>query len=106
MFFTPGERGLAEAMDRGYAEGGFLEAARRTAEIWSARSDTIYVPPHGVAALFVAAGEHDRALDWLEEGVQIRNPNMPSFVSGAPILDTLRNDPRFRDLLRRMNLPY
>ena len=105
LFFAPGERGLAEAMDRGYAEGGFREAVRRTAEMWAARSDTIYVPPHGVAALFAAAGEHDRAIDWLERGVQIRNTNIPGAISIGPIFDSLRDDPRFQDLRRRINLP-
>ena len=106
LFFTPGERGLAEAMDRGYAEGGFREAVRRTAEIWAARSDVTYLPPpHGVAALFAAAGEHDQALDWLERGVQIRNINMPGAMTTNPIFDILHDDPRFQDLRRQMNLP-
>jgi TolB-like protein/Tfp pilus assembly protein PilF len=104
LFFTPGERGLPAIMERGYAEGGFREAARLTAETWAARSDTIYVPPNGVAALFAAAGEDDRALDWLERGLDIRNPQMPG-IAVAPIFDSLRNNLRFQDLLRRMNLP-
>ncbi|MEE8509215.1 MAG: tetratricopeptide repeat protein [Myxococcota bacterium] len=106
LFFTPGERGLPEAMDSGYAEGGFREAVRRTAETWAARSDTIYVPATGVAALFAAAGEHPRALDWLERGFQVRHPNITGIGIGVgPISDSLRDDPRFQNLLRRMNLP-
>jgi len=54
--------------------------------------------------LFAAAGEHDRALDWLERGFEIRNPNMPG-IGFSPVFDSLRDDPRFQDLLRRMNLP-
>ncbi len=104
LFFTPGERGLPEVMDRGYAEGGFREAVRRTAETWAARADTIYVPPVGVASLFAAAGEHDRAMDWLERGFEDRNPNMPG-VGVQPIFDSLHDDPRFQALRRRMNLP-
>ncbi len=34
FFFLPGERGLPEVMERGYAEGGYREAVRRTAETW------------------------------------------------------------------------
>ena len=104
LFFTPGERGLPEVMDRGYAEGGFREAVRRTAETWAARADTIYVPPVGVASLFAAAREHDRAMDWLERGFEDRDPNMPG-VGVQPIFDRLHDDPRFQALRRRMNLP-
>ena len=82
----------------------FREALLRTAEMWAARSDTIYVPHTGVAALFAAAGEHDRALDWLELGMQIRHPNLPSALSSGPIFDSLHDNPRFQDLRRSMNL--
>ena len=44
-----------------------------------------------------------KALEWLERGFEIRDPNMPYL--GLPIYDPLRSDPRFQDLLRRMNLP-
>ncbi len=91
-------------MDRGYAEGGYREAVRRTAETWAARSDTIYVPPTGVAQLFAAAGEHDRALDWLERGFQVRHPAITT-IGVVPIYDSLRDHPRFQNLLQRMNLP-
>ncbi len=91
-------------MDRGYAEGGYREAVRRTAETWAARSDTIYVPPNGVAQLFAHAGERERVLEWLEKAYEVRDPNLPG-IGVIPLFDSLRDDPRFQDLLRRMNLP-
>ena len=50
------------------------------------------------------AGEEAQALAWLEKGLEVRDPNMP-FVRLYPSFETLRNTPRFQDLLRRMNLP-
>jgi hypothetical protein len=55
--------------------------------------------------LYAAAGESDRALDWLERGFEDRISNMIG-IAFAPIWDNLRDDPRFEDLLRRMNLPH
>jgi hypothetical protein len=40
----------------------------------------------------------------LERGFEAHDPNMPH-LSCAPVYDSLRSDPRFQDLLRRMNLP-
>jgi hypothetical protein len=50
------------------------------------------------------AGEHARALDCLVRALEQRDPNMP-YISCMPIFDPLRAEPRFRALLRRMNLP-
>lgn len=43
------------------------------------------------------------AIGWLERAYEDREANMPCI--GMPIYDALRPDPRFQDLLRRMNLP-
>jgi hypothetical protein len=54
--------------------------------------------------LYVEAGEEAQALDWLEKGFEVRDPNMP-YVNADSTFDTLRNTPRFQALLRRMNFP-
>ena len=99
-----GERELEEAVERGYAEGGYREAMRRAAETWAARSGTTFIPPYDLAAFFAAAGEHDRTLEWLERAYEARDPNLP-YMGVNPLFDSVRDDPRFQDLLRRMNLP-
>ena len=48
--------------------------------------------------------ERDQALTWLETAYDRRRPRTV-FLGVDPIWDPLRSDPRFNDLLRRMNLP-
>lgn len=55
-------RWCLDALDRGYAEGGYRVAMLRLAETLAARSDVHYV---GVALTYAAAGERERTLDWL-----------------------------------------
>lgn len=43
------------------------------------------------------------ALTWLERGLAAGA--IASFYKDEPVWDTIRTDPRFGDLLRRMNLP-
>ena len=46
----------------------------------------------------------DDALRWLEIGYRERATNM-IYLQTDPRLDDLRSDPRFQDLVRRMNFP-
>ena len=52
----------------------------------------------------MALGENDQALEWLETAYEDRPEGMV-WLKPDPIFDPLRSDPRFQDLLRRMNLP-
>ena len=99
----PGDHEMEEALDRGYAEGGYSGAMRRAAELQSERSHKTYISPEAVGELYLQGGEKDLALQWLEKAFEVRDPNMPYL--GLPEYDSLRSDPRFQDLLRRMNLP-
>lgn len=56
-----------------------------------------------LAALFAALGDNGQAIAELERGV--RTHSFLPFVLVDPQLDALRSDPRFQQLLRRVNLP-
>ena len=91
-------------IERGLAEGGYEGVQRHLADYWAAR----YGKPGGtramnIARLYVRAGDKDRALEFLEKAFDEHDPNLPYL--GLPLWDPLRSDPRFQDLLRRMNLP-
>ena len=63
-----------------------------------------YVRPAAFAYLFAGLGEKDQAFSYLEKAYEDRD----SILTGLqvdPLFDPLRSDPRFQDLLRRMNFP-
>jgi serine/threonine protein kinase/tetratricopeptide (TPR) repeat protein len=63
-----------------------------------------YVPPWLVAVAYAGIGDKDRAIVWLERAYETRDVHL--LTSGTnPALDSLRTDPRFQDILRRINLP-
>jgi hypothetical protein len=51
-------------------------------------------------------GDRDKALEWLEKGYDERSiaSTVPGMIKVDPVFDPLRSDPRFTNLLRRMNL--
>ena len=55
-------------------------------------------------ATYGAIGEPDQAFECLERAYEGRNPVLLGLAQG-PMFDSLRDDPRFQDLLRRMNFP-
>ena len=69
----------------------------------SALSRQRYVPSYPVAAIYVALGENEEAIAALERAYAERDTWM-DYLGLDPRMDPLRPDPRFADLLRRMNL--
>lgn len=67
-------------------------------------SQRVYVSPLHMALVYTGLGERDRALVWLERAYKDRS-NFMSRLKVDPRFDPLRSDPRFQNLLRRMNLP-
>ena len=57
-----------------------------------------------IAIVYAGLGEKDKAFEWLEKDFQIRNGKL-SEIDWTYGLRPLKGDPRFKDLLRRMNLP-
>jgi TolB-like protein/DNA-binding winged helix-turn-helix (wHTH) protein/Tfp pilus assembly protein PilF len=87
---------------RVYAVSGNRAEAQKLLETLKERSKETYVSPYLIAMICARLGERDQALAWLERAYQARS----MFMIGLkldPSFDSLRSDPRFQDLLRRMN---
>ncbi len=86
---------LARAGEHALAEGVLRELTRR--------SETEYVPPSVPASICAALGDLDRAFEWLEKAYALRSRSLV-WLAVAHEFDPLRSDPRYEDLLRRMQL--
>jgi tetratricopeptide (TPR) repeat protein len=102
--YYAGDREMEEALAQGYAQAGYRGAMKRAADARAARARESYVLPSDVAMLYAWAGEKAQAVAWLEKGFEVHDPNMP-YISVDPTYNTLRSDPRFQALMRRMNYP-
>ncbi|MCH7508997.1 MAG: tetratricopeptide repeat protein [Proteobacteria bacterium] len=87
-----------------YAVAGETAKARKVLNDLHDLAKKRYVLPLAFAVIHTGLGENDEALEWLERAYQDRNMWMV-YLQAAPWFDPLRSDPRFQDLLRRMNFP-
>ncbi len=62
-----------------------------------------YVAPAELSALYVGLGDKERALMMLEKGYEARDPGLQNLKIDH-CYDSLRSDPRFLDLMRRVGL--
>ncbi|MCK4835624.1 MAG: hypothetical protein KAT17_03265 [Candidatus Aminicenantes bacterium] len=83
---------------------GNIKKSREMLEYLIGRSRTHYVSPFRIALIYLALDKNDEAFIWLEKAYHERCADLPQFLKNAPILDKLRPDPRFQDLLKRMKL--
>jgi len=89
----------------GYGYGALGKRAEATAllkelEERYAQKET---PAMHLAAVYGGLGEKDQAFAWLERDFQART-GLLIFITTLPDYDTLRDDPRYTDLLRRIGL--
>ena len=63
-----------------------------------------YPVPTTIASVYAPLGDKDRAFEWLEKGYEERDMFLAK-IKVEPGFDSLRSDPRFADLVRRLGLP-
>ena len=68
------------------------------------KSKKEYVRPFSMASLYARLGQKDEAFAWLEKGYEGRDYRMTE-LKVRPELDSLRSDPRFAELVRKIGLP-
>jgi len=93
-----------KAIDEGNAEMGFKGAMKKLAGLRAENTNITQVSQTSPAQYFTWAGDVDNALYWLEQAYEERDPNLPYLL--IPVYDGLRDQPRFQEIARKMNLPY
>jgi tetratricopeptide (TPR) repeat protein len=105
-----GVPGIAADVHRGFAVSGYRGAMREYAKALEATQSAKKVfAPENLAVAYTALGDKGRAFYWLEQAYEHReNVGIDwglMIIKEDRMLDPLRTDPRFADLLRRVGLP-
>ena len=93
--------GLAHA----YSMAGKRADAEKILRELLTQSKTDYVSPYMIGVIYAGLGNKDKAFEFLEKAYKEKSPDVAYFLRADLRIDALRSDPRFQDLLRRMNFP-
>jgi len=94
--------GFASGLGVAYALAGQKDKALEIAAEMEAQNMRWHT--WGLADIYSALGDKDKAIYWLEEAYKLRHDFIP-WIKNNPYYNKLADDPRFQDLVERLNLP-
>jgi serine/threonine protein kinase/Flp pilus assembly protein TadD len=95
---------IEAALGTTYVKMGMRAKAEEILESLESRANDFSSTPIDLSLLYDALGRRDEAFAVLEKAYAERASDL-GYMRTNPKFDNLRSDPRFADLLRRMNLP-
>jgi eukaryotic-like serine/threonine-protein kinase len=87
-----------------YAASGRKQEALQLLNELREQAKHRHVSPFGFAIIYAGLNNQDECFQWLERAYEERSPWL-TLIKVEPMLDAIRPDPRYADLLRRMGPP-
>jgi hypothetical protein len=94
---------FASALEQGFRLAGWKGALTKGIEIRQAQRKTGYSSAYIIAQLYSDLGNKDQAFKWLDTAYQERDFNLIGLNTNF-LLDSIRSDPRFTDLVHKVGL--
>jgi TolB-like protein/DNA-binding winged helix-turn-helix (wHTH) protein/Tfp pilus assembly protein PilF len=94
----------AVALAHAYSAAGRKAEANKILRDLQRKSEGTSVPPYTMATIYAGLGENDKAFEFLEKACSGKSLDITLFLQTDFALDSLRSDPRFQSLLRRIGL--
>ena len=91
------------ALAQAYAVTGKTDEARKILDDLIRESEERPSLSYYIAQVYVALNSKQEALSWLERAYEDRNLQI-MYLKVRPVFDSLRDEPQFKDLLRKINL--
>jgi len=98
-----GSQGVVELAHAYLAVGRKTEAEKILRDLQRKSKETS-TSPYTMATIYAGLGENDKAFEFLERAYSQKSLGLPSSLSSDLLLDSLRPDPRFQTILRRLGL--
>ena len=98
-----GANQLAAGQSQAYSAGDYRGYLLQRLDRLKANGHTQPASPLDFAYTYARLGDEEHALEWLEKAYDEHDPWL--YLKAEPILDGVRSERRFKDLLRRMGLP-
>jgi serine/threonine protein kinase/Tfp pilus assembly protein PilF len=92
-----------ESLAAAYALSGQTGKARETlAELLESISG--YYPPVGIGFIYCVLGDREKALEYFEKGIEVRDVSWVMPALDPPWCDFIKSDPRYRELMKKAGI--
>jgi len=95
---------FASALEQGFRSAGWKGALTKGIEARQAQRKIGYSSAYEIAGLYADLGDKEQAFRWLNTAYQERDWLLVSLKTNF-LLDPLRSDPRFAELVLKVGLP-
>jgi tetratricopeptide (TPR) repeat protein len=95
---------LGDALDRGFRSGGWPGALTEAIKVRMSQRKTSYGSPYEIARFYADLGDKEKAFQWLDTAYR-EHDFLLRELNTAFQVDSLRSDPRFAELVRKVGLP-
>ena len=93
-----------QEIDKIFKEYGVIKAYDKITQHLEEVSENNSISPIDMAYRYIYGDQPDKAIDWLEKGYEMHDPAM-TYITTGQIFAPLFNNPRFIDIVEKMNLP-
>ncbi len=100
----PGNQDCLQVVGLAYAKAGRRQESDQVIRKFEELGRTGYSVSYRPAAMYALLGDKDKAFAWLEKALAAHDWDMGR-INVDPFVDSLRDDPRFKDLIKRMGFP-
>ena len=95
---------LAASIEEDFTKSGYNGVLQSWLEGLTELSKHSYVSSYSIAESYMRMGEKQKAFEWLEKAYEEHDSGLVS-LAVEPMFESLRPDPRFKEIVRRMKLP-
>jgi TolB-like protein len=95
---------FGDALERGFRSEGWRGALEEAIRVRIDQRQTGYASPYAIARFYAALGDKEKAFGWLNTAYR-EHDFLLRELNTAFELDSLRSDPRFAELVRKVGLP-
>ncbi len=99
-----GDQDATVALAHAYSGVGRRAETQKILRDFEQQSTKTYVSPYLIATLYATLGDKDAAFRLLEKAYREKSLEISWYLKADLRIDNLRSDPRYQDLLRRVNL--
>jgi len=92
-------------IERIYSESGIVSAYEEIMKHLEKYAENNYICFMDMSTRYIIANQPDKAMDWIEKGFDLHDPQMTYLAATGQYFDKLFGNPRFIAICEKMNLP-